>query len=110
MGSRRKRDLCLGLTGIEMKVIGVIGYGLIEGRQLGIDQLMMVPSIFAILPRRRDPHPAQSETDDHLGWNRGTILEIDEIKLGATGRMGGTAQSAPAHQSTEHQGRNKGVE
>jgi hypothetical protein len=45
---------------------------------------MMVASIFAILGRRRDPHPAQSETDDHLGWNRGTILEIEEIKLGAT--------------------------
>ena len=41
---------------------------------------------------------------------RGAILEIDEIKLGPTGGLGGTAQSAPAHERTEHQRRNHGLE
>src|SRR5436305_14630980 len=41
-----------------------------------------------------------------IGRNRGATLEIHEIKLGATGGRGGTAQTAPAHQGTEHQGRN----
>ena len=37
-----KRDFCLGLAGAEMQMIEIVGNGLIEWGQLGVDQEVMV--------------------------------------------------------------------
>ena len=37
-----ERQLCLGLAGTEMQMVEIVGYGLIEGGQLGVDQEVVV--------------------------------------------------------------------
>ena len=56
-----ERDGCFGLSGAEMKMIEVVRDRLIERRQVGVDQHMMVPGIRAIRSGRRDAHVLQAE-------------------------------------------------
>ena len=38
----RQRESCLGLAAAEMQIVEIVGNGLVERRQLGVNQQMMV--------------------------------------------------------------------
>lgn len=82
-----ERNLGLGLAGAKMQMIKVVRDGLIEGRQMGIDQEMMMTRVFAVGTRRRNAHISQPEIELQLCRDRCSVLEIDEVHLGSgTGR------------------------
>jgi len=80
--SRLERDLGLGLAGAEVEVIEVVGNRLVERRQLGVDQQVVMSRIGAIRAGGRDAHFAQAESDGRLGRNGCAVLEVGEIDLG----------------------------
>jgi hypothetical protein len=77
--ARFEGDFRLGLAGSEMQMIEVVGNGLIERRQLGVDQQVMMTGIRAIGAGWCDPHLSQAKADSHLWWNGLAVLEIDEV-------------------------------
>src|SRR5688572_12482969 len=81
--TRFERDFRLGLAGTEMQMIEVIWNRLVEGWQLGIDQQMMMARILPIRAGGRNSHVAQTERELEFRRNRRSVLEIDEIDLGA---------------------------
>ena len=87
----RERDLRLGLAGAVMQMIEVVRNRLVERRQVGVDQQMVVTGMLAIQAGGPDPHVPQAEMDRQLGRNGGTVLEIDEVHLGSGRRSGGTS-------------------
>ena len=91
MQARPERDLGLGLAGAEVQVIEVVGNGLVERRQLGIDQQMVMARILALGPGRRNAHIAQAEGNLETCGNRRSILEIDEVDFRARTRWGGAS-------------------
>jgi len=60
------------LTGSEVEVIEIVGDGLVERRQLSIDQQMVMTGIRTIESGGCNPHLLQTETDCHfrLEWSR----------------------------------------
>jgi len=80
---RRQRHVGLGLPGPKTQMVEVIGDRLVERRQLGVDQQMMVPRVRPVGPGRRYSHTAQTEMDRGLRGERGAVLEIDEMDRGA---------------------------
>src|SRR5947208_3200891 len=67
-------------------MVEVVGYRLIERRQVGIDQQVVMSRIRVIDAGRRYTHVAQSEIEFQLRLNSRTILEIYEIDLRSGGR------------------------
>ena len=65
--SRFERDLGLGLAGAEVEVIEVVGNGLVQRRQLGVDQQVVMARVRAIRAGGCHSHLAQTETDGRLG-------------------------------------------
>jgi len=80
--SRLERDLGLGLAGAEVEVIEVVGDRLVERRQLGVDQQVVMSRIGAIRAGGGDAHFAQAEPYRRLGRDGRAILEVGEIDLG----------------------------
>lgn len=72
----------LSLAGAKMQVIEVARDRLVQRRQIGIDDQMVVSGILSIGSRRRHPHTAKPETNSRLGRQRVTILRLDEINGG----------------------------
>jgi len=81
------------LTGAEVEVIEIVGDGLVEGRQLSIDQQMVMTGIRTIQPGGCNPHLLQTETDSHFRWNGRAIIEMYEINSRAFRRRRRTASS-----------------
>ena len=81
-----ERQLCLGLAGTKVQVVEIVGYGLIQRRQIGIDQKVMVPRIRTIRTRRCNTHVSQAEMDGQLGRNSCPIFEVIKICLRASRR------------------------
>src|SRR5271166_1790024 len=74
------------MTGAEVQMIEVTGDGLIERRQLGIDQEVVMAGIFSIGAGGRDVHVAQSEIERELRRHGCAVLEVDEIDFGSRSR------------------------
>ena len=87
----RERDLRLGLAGAVMQMIEVVRNRLVERRQVGVDQQVVVTGMLAIQAGRPDTHVPQAEMDRQLGRNGGAVLDIDEVHLGSGRRSGGTS-------------------
>jgi hypothetical protein len=77
--AERERHRRLGLAGAEVQVLEVVRDRLIERRQFGIDDEMMVPGVGIGQPRRRDTHVDQSEMDRDVRRNLVAVLHADEI-------------------------------
>src|SRR5262245_2341288 len=69
----------LSLAGAKMQVREVVWNRLIQWRQLGIDQQMMVTGVLSIGACRRHPHAAQPKMNGRLGRQRVAILDVNEI-------------------------------
>jgi hypothetical protein len=86
-------NLRLRLAGAEVQVIEVVGDGLVERWQLGVDQQVMMTRIGALQAGRRDPHLVQAESDGDFCRNSGAILETNEINRSSFRRGRRTASS-----------------
>src|SRR2546428_2530550 len=75
----------LGLAGAKMQVRKVVGNRLIQRRQLGIDQQMVMSGILSIGARGRYSHTAKPKMNDRLGLQRVAVLDVNEIN-GRPGR------------------------
>ena len=73
-----QRDLRLGLATAKMNVVEIAWDRLIERRQLGVDEKVMMTGIRLGCSCRRDLHVLDPETDLDLGGDRRAVLEIDE--------------------------------
>ena len=82
-----ERQLALGLTAAKVQMVEVVGYRLIERRQVGIDQQVVMSRIRAIDAGRRYAHVSQAEMDGHFGRNGRSILEFVEIHLRSGRRL-----------------------
>ena len=74
-----KGDGRFRLPGAEMQMIEVVRDRLVQRRQLGIDQEVMVPGIGIVDAGRRDAHLEEAEVKRHLRANDGAVLQTDEI-------------------------------
>ena len=86
MLARLERDLGLGLAGAEMQMVKVARDRLVERRQVGVDQQVVMAGVFAVGTGGRYAHVAQAEIERGLGRDGGAVLEIDEIDFGARPR------------------------
>src|ERR1043165_3825531 len=84
-------DLCLGLPGAEMKVVEVIGDGLIQWRKRHINENMMMAGVFLVGACRRYAHPAQSEMDGRPRADRRAVFQVHEVNRGTRRRWRRTA-------------------
>jgi hypothetical protein len=79
------------LAGAKMQVGEVIWNRLIQRRQLGIDQEMVMSGILSIGACGRYSHTAKPKMNDRLGRQRVAVLDINEINGGPRrGRRGPT--------------------
>src|SRR6478735_832897 len=69
-----------------MNVVEIAWDRLIERRQWGVDEKVMMTGIRFGYSCRCDLHVVDSETDLDLGGDRRAVLEIDEIYPGLRGR------------------------
>ena len=76
-GGERHLSLCLAAA--EMEMLRVVGNGLVERRQVRIDQKMVVPRVGSDNSRGRDTHALQTEMHDRRLFKGVAILDIDEI-------------------------------
>ena len=90
--ARGERHLSLCLAATEMEMLRVVGNGLVERRQIRIDQKMVVPRVKFGNSRRRDTHALQTEVHDRRLFKGVAILDIDEIDGCACGRRGRPAR------------------
>src|SRR5204862_6992469 len=74
MRPRRKRNLPFRLAGIEVKMMGIIGYGLIERWKLGIHEEVVMTRILTLLAGRCDAHAAQPEPNRQLCRDGAAVL------------------------------------
>jgi|SRR5712671_4543093 len=81
----------LSLAGAKMQVREVVWNRLIQWRQLGINQQMVVSGILSIGARGRHSHTAKPKMNGRFGRQRVAILDVNEINGGACRRRCGTA-------------------
>src|SRR5215471_2653315 len=93
MLSGRQAQFGLSLAGTKMQVREVVWNRLIQRRQLGIDQQMVMSRVLSIGACWCHPHTAKPEVDDRFGRECVRILNVYEIN-GSTrrGRCGSTAR------------------
>jgi hypothetical protein len=77
-----ERYRCFGLASSEVKMIEVVWYGLIERRQLGVNQKMVVAGIGLFDTRRRHAHIDKTEANGRILSEHGAILQTNEINPG----------------------------
>src|SRR5277367_1659041 len=71
-----------------MEVVRVIRYGLVQRREISVDQQVVMARVRAIRTGGRDAHTLQAEMDSELGLNDRSVLEIGKVNLGARSRRG----------------------
>ena len=82
----------LGLAGAKMQVREVAWNRLIERRQLGIDQQMVMSGILSVGTCGCYSHTAKPKMNGRLGRQRVAVLDVNEINRGPwRGRCGPTA-------------------
>ncbi len=87
----------LSLAGAKMQVREVAWNRLIQRRQLGIDQQMVMSGILSIGARGCYSHTAKPKMNDRLGRQRVAVLDVNEINGGPRrGRCGPTASGGLA--------------
>ena len=86
MSTRGKRDRCFCLSRSEMQMIEVVRDWLVQRRQLGVDQEVMVAGVSLVDPRRCHPHVDEAKADGRILRKNRAILQSDETKLGVTRR------------------------
>jgi len=64
--AQRKVNCCFGLARSEMQMIEVIRYRLIQRRQLGVDQEMVVAGVGLFDARRRHAHVGKTKMNGRL--------------------------------------------
>ena len=98
---RRQAHFSLRLASTKMQMRKVAWNGLIQRRQFGIDQQVVMSGIFSIGARRCHPHTAKAEADGRFGRQRVAILNVYEVN-GSTGRRrrGSTARGGLAMSSS----------
>ena len=69
MRTERQCYLGFSLSGAKMEVIEVVWNGLIERRQGGVDQQVMMPRVGLGHARRCDSHVYKAEVDDGVRCN-----------------------------------------
>ena len=69
----------------EMKMIEIARYRIVQRRQLGIDQEVMVTRVGPVDSRRGNSHVSEPKVKGWAGRQNGTILYTDEENL-RTGR------------------------
>ena len=79
-------DFHLGLTAAKMNVVEIARNRLIERRQFGIDEKVMMTGIWLHDAGRGDLHVLNSETDPDLGGDCRSVLEIDKEYPGIRSR------------------------
>jgi hypothetical protein len=79
-------DFRLGLTAAKMNVVEIARDRLIERRQSGIDEKVMMTGIWLRGAGRSDLHVLDPETDLDLGGDRRAVLEIDKEYPGIRSR------------------------
>ena len=83
--AERQRDLRLGLAGTKMKVIKIVRDRLVERRQFGVDEQVMMPGVRLIEAGRRDTHIQQTKADNRVRRNIGAIGGEMEYTLASLG-------------------------
>src|SRR5215831_15756632 len=82
MLSERKRDLGLRLSCAKMQMIEIIGNGLIQRRQWGVNHQVMVAGIGFFNAGGRHPHVDQAKAYGQLTRYVGSVGWVDEVNLG----------------------------
>jgi hypothetical protein len=95
--------LSLSLAGSKVEVREVAWDWLIQRRQLGIDQKMVMSGIDTIGAGRCHSHTTKPEMNDRLGRQRVAILDVNEINGGA--RRGGSGPTTRWHLAISDCGR-----
>ena len=111
--SRLKRNLRLGLAGAEVEVIEIVGNGLIERRQLRVDEQVVMTRIVMLQAGGRNSHAAQAEADGHLGRQLRAVREPDEMHPSSFWRGCRTAGSGllrPAYAARDEGGKGQRYE
>ena len=85
--TRGQRDRCFRLPRPEMLVVEVIGDWLIERRELGVDQEVMVTGIGLVQAGRGHAHILKAKVQRNLRRNGSPVLDAYEINTGV-GRRG----------------------
>src|ERR1700722_19405395 len=80
-----EREFSFRLAAAEMEMVLVVGNRLVEGRQIRVDEEVMVPRVGPLRSRRRNAHPMQAEMDCRFWSDDGAVLDVDEFNLGAGG-------------------------
>ena len=81
-----KVNCCFGLSRSEVQMIEVIRYRLIQRRQLGVDQKMVVPGVGLFDARRRHAHVGKTKVNGRLLPKHGSVMQADEINPGVRWR------------------------
>jgi len=84
--AQRKVNYCLGLSRPEVQMIEVIRDRLIQRRQLGVNQEMVVAGVGLFDARRRHAHVGKTEMNCRLLPNYGSLLQVDKINPGVRWR------------------------
>jgi hypothetical protein len=82
----RQCDFHLGLATAKMNVVEIARDRLIERRQFGIDEKVMMTGVWLGYAGRGDLHVLDPETDLDLGGDRRAVLEVDEEYPGIRSR------------------------
>lgn len=77
--AQRKVNSCFGLSRSEVQMIEVVRYRLIQRRQLGVDQKMVVAGVGLVDARRRHAHVGKTKVNGRLRRKHGSVLHADEI-------------------------------
>ena len=84
--AQRKVNCCFGLSRSEVQMIEVIRYRLIQRRQLGVDQEMVVAGVGLFDARRRHAHVDKTKVNGRLLRKHGFVPQADEINPGVRWR------------------------
>ena len=92
----------------EVQVGAIVGDRLVHGRQVGVDEQVMMPGIGLVDPGRRHSHVAQAEPDLERALHHLAVVRPADIEIGVLGcrrrlrlrrrqmGTGGRARPAPA--------------
>ena len=81
-----KRDRCFRLSRSEMQMIEVVRDRLVQRRQLGVDQKVVVAGVSPVDPRRCYPHIDKAKANGRILRKNRAILQPHETELGVTRR------------------------
>src|SRR5690242_6301752 len=81
MRSRRQREFDFRLAAAEMEVVLVVGNRLVEGRQVRVDQEVVMTRVGPFGSGWRNPHSMQTEMDRCLRTDYGAVFDVNEFNF-----------------------------